>query len=373
MKRLLLTFITLLWSAILLSAQQRYEVTTGSPLNVRSYASTSSQVIGTLKSGAVVNVYEINGDWAKIIYNGRYGYISNKYIKKSLVQPEEKVVTSTNAKSAKTFDINFDQYANYDVGWMIWIILGLTIVLSIVTKKVRNGYILVGTEYILNMALFLLICILECIYFIMMSEDRVWFCMPDEIGWIGAIIGFIAFGWVVYTQIFGYFDVMRDIKYNAGDFKMKIGLYSWPVAIVLGVIASFADWDSVINWIIAILVICQLIQMVIIFVEVQEKGGSAYAAFACFVYLLASIATILITLQFIQLLIIVAIVLFLLCAFAGGRSKSGSSSSDDDETYLKDENGNIIYGRKTGWDRFEGYDGKTYVDQGNGTYKEKDW
>ena len=365
MKRLLLSFITVLCSVILLNAQERYEVISSSSLNVRSYASTSGQVIGTLNSGTVVNVYEINGDWAKIIHNGRYGYISSKYIRKSLPQSEEKVVTSQTVEreSAKT----------YNVEWMIWVILGLTIVLSIVNKKVRDGYILVGTEYFLNSALFLLICIFECIYFIKMGDERVWFCMPDEIGWIGAIIGFIAFGWVVYTQIFGYFDVIRDIKYNAGDFNMKLGLYSWPVAIVLGLIASFAGWDGVINWIIAILVVCQIIQIVIIYVQVEEKGGAAHAVFACFVYLLASIATILITLQFIQLLIIVAIALFVICALASGSSKSSSSRDDEDEMYLEDEHGHVVRVRKTGWDRYEGYNGKTYIEEPGGKFKEKDW
>ena len=365
MKRLLLSFITVLCSVILLNAQESYEVISSSSLNVRSYASTSGQVIGTLNSGTVVNVYEINGDWAKIIHNGRYGYISSKYIRKSLPQSEEKVVTSQTVEreSAKT----------YNVEWMIWVILGLTIVLSIVNKKVRDGYILVGTEYFLNSALFLLICIFECIYFIKMGDERVWFCMPDEIGWLGAIIGFIAFGWVVYTQIFGYFDVIRDIKYNAGDFNMKIGLYSWPVAIVLGLIASFAGWDGVINWIIAILVVCQIIQIVIIYVQVEEKGGAAHAVFACFVYLLASIATILITLQFIQLLIIVAIALFVICALASGSSKSSSSRDDEDEMYLEDEHGHVVRVRKTGWDRYEGYNGKTYIEEPGGKFKEKDW
>jgi uncharacterized membrane protein len=204
-----------------------------------------------------------------------------------------------------------------------------------------------------------------------MGDERVWFCLPDEIGWLGAIVGFIAFGWVVYNQFFCFFDIMDDLRYNAGDFGLHVGIYSWPAAIVLGLIASFAEWDSVINWIIGILIVCQIIQIVIIVVDVGEKGGTAYGAFVSFVYLLGAISTIMILLQFILLLIVVAIILFLVCAFLSGASRSKSNSEDEGE-YLIDKRGNRIEGRFISYDKFEGYNGKTYERYFNDDFVEKE-
>lgn len=53
---------------------------TANSLNIRSYASTNAPIIGKLKKGDRVQVYEIKNGFAKIKYNGRTGYVSKKYI-----------------------------------------------------------------------------------------------------------------------------------------------------------------------------------------------------------------------------------------------------------------------------------------------------
>lgn len=60
----------------------KYRCTANSVLNVRSAPNTYSQVLGTIKSGQVVEVYSINNGFAKIYYGGQYAYISAKYITK---------------------------------------------------------------------------------------------------------------------------------------------------------------------------------------------------------------------------------------------------------------------------------------------------
>ncbi|MBE6049739.1 MAG: hypothetical protein E7214_03520, partial [Clostridium sp.] len=55
--------------------------TSSSVLNVRSSASTSSSIIGTLGSGARVTVLGIEGNWFRINFNGRSGYVSMDYSK----------------------------------------------------------------------------------------------------------------------------------------------------------------------------------------------------------------------------------------------------------------------------------------------------
>ncbi|MDY3827275.1 MAG: SH3 domain-containing protein [Clostridium sp.] len=51
-------------------------------LNVRSGASTSASIIGTLKNGAKVEITGESGNWYKINYNGKVGYVYKSYIKK---------------------------------------------------------------------------------------------------------------------------------------------------------------------------------------------------------------------------------------------------------------------------------------------------
>ena len=55
--------------------------TGGSGLTVRTEATTSSLVLGYLLEGQVVEITGTSGEWYKIIFNGKPGYVSSKYIK----------------------------------------------------------------------------------------------------------------------------------------------------------------------------------------------------------------------------------------------------------------------------------------------------
>jgi beta-N-acetylglucosaminidase/membrane protein implicated in regulation of membrane protease activity len=59
-----------------------YTGTTTANLNVRSGASTSNNVLTTLKKGSSVEVVEVSGDWLKINYNGGTAYVSGTYVTK---------------------------------------------------------------------------------------------------------------------------------------------------------------------------------------------------------------------------------------------------------------------------------------------------
>uniref|UniRef100_UPI00403F3482 N-acetylmuramoyl-L-alanine amidase n=1 Tax=Anoxybacillus sp. FSL W8-1294 TaxID=2954655 RepID=UPI00403F3482 len=54
---------------------------TTSSLNVRQTPSATGTLVGTLKRGQVVDVYDINGYWAKIAYNGQFAYVHKTYLK----------------------------------------------------------------------------------------------------------------------------------------------------------------------------------------------------------------------------------------------------------------------------------------------------
>lgn len=50
-------------------------------LNIRSSASSSGSILGTIPSGTFIKVQSISGNWSYVTYNGISGYVSNSYLK----------------------------------------------------------------------------------------------------------------------------------------------------------------------------------------------------------------------------------------------------------------------------------------------------
>ena len=200
---------------------------------------------------------------------------------------------------------------------------------------------------------------------------------------------FITLGLVVYNQVLCFIDTLMDIRYNAGDFDMRLGLYSWPIAVVAVVIMSFFDWDDSTMWILIILGVCQLIQIVLMIVGVSKDGGFFYSLLVIAIYIMGAISTMFILLQFLALLIIVAIVGFMVAAFlnSGSSHSSSPSESSSESSGSSDENSSGWQrGRLEYTDRFGGIDGRfsddytfhadgggTYDKQDDGSWKKREW
>ncbi|MCM1517043.1 MAG: SH3 domain-containing protein [Pseudoflavonifractor sp.] len=86
--------IALMLGAVSAFAENNYHVTSSSRLNVRKSASTSASVLGTFNSGQEIEVLSVSNGWAKVKFNGKTGYVSEKYItplsKKEMPKPEPK-------------------------------------------------------------------------------------------------------------------------------------------------------------------------------------------------------------------------------------------------------------------------------------------
>lgn len=65
---------------------QTYECT-AYILNVRSAPNTTSAVLGTIKQGETIEVLDIDGGFAHVIFKGNEGYASLKYLKEVEVEP----------------------------------------------------------------------------------------------------------------------------------------------------------------------------------------------------------------------------------------------------------------------------------------------
>nr|WP_253197606.1 SH3 domain-containing protein [Clostridium algidicarnis] len=83
-----------------------------SNLNVRSDASTSATIIGSLKGGEFVSIAGRKGEWYKIYYDNGFGYISKDYVE-ILVKPIEvgtKILGEAARNVMDVFKIRFDDF-----------------------------------------------------------------------------------------------------------------------------------------------------------------------------------------------------------------------------------------------------------------------
>lgn len=62
--------------------QAKVTGTSGSTVNMRSQPNMSAAIITTIKFGQIVDVTAVEGDWSAITWNGKSGYMSNKYLVK---------------------------------------------------------------------------------------------------------------------------------------------------------------------------------------------------------------------------------------------------------------------------------------------------
>lgn len=99
-------------------AQDQYRVSTRSVLNIRSSASTNARVIGSLRNGTMVDVYNNEYGWAKIYYGGTEAYISSHYIE--LVQTEAQIQQQIEDSQIPWYDL----MGWGVIGWLLrWVII----------------------------------------------------------------------------------------------------------------------------------------------------------------------------------------------------------------------------------------------------------
>ena len=330
MKKYLLLLVLVCSGIIIATAQTQYQVTAKSSLNVRTQASKDGHLVGKLQHGERIEVYTITNGWAQIYYNGQSAYVNASYIKKCPVQ-------SINQKNKNDFSlIDLDKYAIGNVSWMVYIILALSLILWFLRKFIRgedngiNGVFL----YHFNWIAFLLTCGIEIVYALLMGCDTTWFCFPNAVGWFWSIINFFIFGFLAYNQVMCFFDILLDINASSGGgYNIKVGYYSWIIFVIASVIMGIVSWDEYTIWIVIPFAICQLIQIILIFIGIVPSGGWLNAILCVAIYIMGSLSTMLVLLHFVVLLLIVIIAIGVLSAIGSSSSSSTDSEPDSEPEY----------------------------------------
>lgn len=320
MKKFLL-IVFLLCATFLANAQTQYTVSTKSILNVRCEASTDGYVIGSLQNGATIEVYEINNNWARINYRGRTAYVSAQYLKQKQAEPTKKTTITTpktnhNNFSLRDFSFNtfdIDLYATWNVRWMVFVILALSCVLWFLRDY--GDDIFFRAIHVIKGLLFLTLSIFEIVYFVLMGSEALWFCQPDSVGWIWTIIDFFIFGFVACNQA-EYLSTILSNSEGCGSISIYWGIFSWIGFVIATIICALKSWDSYFQIAFAVFVICQLIQVFIIFKGVTAREGIARSIWCSIIYLIGSLASVLTLVYFTSLFIIVIIALVALAIFS---------------------------------------------------------
>lgn len=121
-----------------------YRVTSSGALNIRASANGSSEVIGQLRQGDVVDVDGTENGWARLRYNGRDGYVSTSYL--TAAEENGEAGASSDKASRSFFSRLFDN--DGEAGWFTvvkWIfIIGIGIFLVRVALLVIARVVVFG-------------------------------------------------------------------------------------------------------------------------------------------------------------------------------------------------------------------------------------
>ncbi|MGE7887323.1 SH3 domain-containing protein [Bacillus cereus] len=99
-----------------ITVQNNTKYTVATPtLNVRSTASTSSALLGSLQNGTQVQVVETVGTWYKIRFGTGYGYVARHYVVQN--QPQAKTEQPSSIPAAFKFPAQGRISSTFDIRW----------------------------------------------------------------------------------------------------------------------------------------------------------------------------------------------------------------------------------------------------------------
>lgn len=104
---------------------------TATSLNVRESADANSLILGALAKGQEILIYDIEGTWAHIKYNGMWGYVHTGYVS---MQVNQQAYTTLSSPALETYDGTR--------AWLTWIKVG-----SVTTShKLISGGVEISTN-----------------------------------------------------------------------------------------------------------------------------------------------------------------------------------------------------------------------------------
>ncbi|MGM9534675.1 MAG: SH3 domain-containing protein [Intestinibacter sp.] len=122
------------------------KIVSASSLNMRKGPSTSYAVITTLSRGQKVEVISIDSGWAKIKYNSKIGYVSNKYLKDEVDSNIKIKYVNTSSLNVRTGpSTSYEILTSYKYGQQVQVV---SIDGNWAKIKYKDGYAYISNKYL---------------------------------------------------------------------------------------------------------------------------------------------------------------------------------------------------------------------------------
>ncbi|MCF0195490.1 MAG: SH3 domain-containing protein [Bacteroidaceae bacterium] len=300
-------------------AAAHYRVNCGS-LNFRQKASGTSKVLLKVRKGEEMEVFEIQGKWARVRYGEHEGYVIAKYIEETdgaeelagLVGPDGgEVVCDTVNKSNNRLFFGFDlspEHKTTDKHWF-W----LAFVLSMVTMllyffDVRSEEtVLLRNKFgfgVVALA-FLGTCVSQITYYLTYNGDATWFCSPYVVGWGWTVGGFSLYGLVMYSQVAMLVRLINTFhRFGGRDESFQWGLAGIGVSII-AMVACSLFFKEFAYLIMLVLLATQLLQLVLWAIATHRERRWLNLFFLVVFYVVSTVCTFVTLIYFLNLLLFV--------------------------------------------------------------------
>ena len=321
----------------LIANATKYRVSAQSTLNVRSNPSTSANIVTKLQSGDIVesNAEATENGWIEIIYNGTIGYVKASYL-----QPIEEETDTPN--QVMKDDSSFATIANTLLGGrgdgsrkLAYLILAEVLIMWFICKFLRGLTLdfedtrVIGEDW-LKWATPGIMLVTSCTIFYYIKSlgtNSLWFLQPSIVNsWWLIILNFVIFFYAFTNLLVFFIRTIGDLgECFWSRINIKVGMIGWALGIIGFVISYFCkkEWLDYVLW---FEVAIQGIQVVMIACSIQ-KNKLLGIPLSCAVYLLGSIAIVLLALPLTVIAIAVAIGIMIIC-FLSKADTSNLSSTD---------------------------------------------
>ncbi len=326
-KYLLLIISTLIMGS--LWAQERYCVDVDH-LNVRDNPSTNAAIIAVMEQGEVLEVIDVDGEWAEIIYKENRAWVSSEFI--STLPPSTSVANRDYTELMNSYPILKD---------VTKLKIPLALVIGILALNIfcfvlfRSNFKL--SDFLISVVRLLIpISAIASIVILINYEEIVSIIdsLPDYT--LLFILTLIIYSGIVYIQLVNAIEYIEIVSINSKiHFPMVFTIFSWSITIPLTLLCELYI-PSALPYMIAVIVLCQLYIAlnVLSHTSSKTKGIILWIKYLVVALPTATLAAILIhatTIIGILLLLIYGILGFLLSgsmSFAPSKCSNFSEESD---------------------------------------------
>ena len=333
------------------ATKSAYLVNEGAVLNFRKSPSGSATVTDTLSGGGLFMVLGApSGKWAKVSYPGMvkkvdrkgkiiheeeymegYAVISDIENNSTPVIAESMLVVNhpggglgqalgkLHGNVLSKVGAKLDEIMDLEEAFP-YIILGLTALYFIAAMVLRRSE---RASFVVRYFILTGMFALE-IFYAAFAEYDLWFCDPEDVGWLAGILWTIVSLGVVYVQYNMFMGMLAQMMDRSRRFNTGAGVLLFTlITVVMFIYAVFSGGlsDKQNSWLIITLIGTQVLQMLISFVQLRKYP--VYALMAVIFIPLGTFAVLLMALSVFKFAVLAALILLAL----GGMGLSKGSTA----------------------------------------------